>query len=215
MQPAAVLEPVSAADLADALAAAARDGQSVTPWGGGTQQRLGKPPERYDVALRTTRLDRVLQYAPNDMTVRVEGGITLGELLRRGYDKALSMGSLAGAGTLGFLMNQGQRFLDARGVDVNAKAARAIFPGGGHHDAPIARTQINQIVATNDARHLQHFIHDILRRGHVGHARLLRVHGRGKRHQPRQKPSRENPHPHHVCHPHQQPHTNPIPAKPC
>lgn len=37
-------------------------------------------------------------------TAATIGRITLGELLRRGYDKALSMGSLAGAGTLGFLI---------------------------------------------------------------------------------------------------------------
>ena len=32
------------------------------------------------------------------------GRITLTELLRRGYDRDLAMGSLAGAGTLGFLI---------------------------------------------------------------------------------------------------------------
>ena len=37
-------------------------------------------------------------------TAATIGRITLGELLKRGYDKALSMGSLAGAGTLGFLI---------------------------------------------------------------------------------------------------------------
>ena len=35
-------------------------------------------------------------------TTQVVGRITLGELLRRGYDKGIAVGSLAGAGTLGF-----------------------------------------------------------------------------------------------------------------
>ena len=37
-------------------------------------------------------------------TTATVGRITLGELLRRGYDRRLAMGSLAGAGTLGFLI---------------------------------------------------------------------------------------------------------------
>ncbi len=37
-------------------------------------------------------------------TAATIGRITIGELLRRGYSKSLAMGSLAGAGTLGFLI---------------------------------------------------------------------------------------------------------------
>ena len=37
-------------------------------------------------------------------TTATVGRITLGELLRRGYDRRIAMGSLAGAGTLGFLI---------------------------------------------------------------------------------------------------------------
>ena len=37
-------------------------------------------------------------------TTQVVGRITLTELLRRGYDKGIAVGSLAGAGTLGFLI---------------------------------------------------------------------------------------------------------------
>ena len=37
-------------------------------------------------------------------TTATVGRITLTELLRRGYDRDLAMGSLAGAGTLGFLI---------------------------------------------------------------------------------------------------------------
>lgn len=143
LQPATVLEPATAADLAEALAAADRDGQAVTPWGGGTQQRLGKPPERYDVAVRTTRLDRVLQYAPNDMTVRVEGGITLGELQatvgRQGQyvaidaplpDQATVGGILAAAGSGPRRLGYGERRDQVIGIGV-AHPDGAITHSGG------------------------------------------------------------------------------------
>ncbi len=41
---------------------------------------LGNVPSRYDVALRTTKLDRVIEYEPADLTVTVEAGIIFGRL---------------------------------------------------------------------------------------------------------------------------------------
>jgi glycolate oxidase FAD binding subunit len=41
---------------------------------------LGNIPARYDIALRTTKLDRVIEYEPADMTVAVEAGMTMGQL---------------------------------------------------------------------------------------------------------------------------------------
>jgi glycolate oxidase FAD binding subunit len=41
---------------------------------------LGNIPARYDVALRTTKLDRVVEYEPADLTITVEAGITIGKL---------------------------------------------------------------------------------------------------------------------------------------
>ncbi len=41
---------------------------------------LGKVPSRYDIALRTAKLDRVLEYEPADLTLTVEAGITMGKL---------------------------------------------------------------------------------------------------------------------------------------
>lgn len=81
-EPASVLAPDTAADVAGVLVEAAAGRRAVTPWGGGTLQGLGRPPERYDLALSLTRLDRVIEYAPADMTVRVEAGIRLADLQR-------------------------------------------------------------------------------------------------------------------------------------
>jgi glycolate oxidase FAD binding subunit len=41
---------------------------------------LGNVPRRYDLALRTAKLDRVVEYEPADLTVTVEAGMTAGRL---------------------------------------------------------------------------------------------------------------------------------------
>ncbi|MBI2760459.1 MAG: FAD-binding oxidoreductase [Chloroflexi bacterium] len=75
-------------EVARVLLAAREAGASVTPWGGGTSQRIGTPPERLDLILRTSRLNRILEWEPADLTACVEAGATLGEvqaaLARRG-----------------------------------------------------------------------------------------------------------------------------------
>jgi glycolate oxidase FAD binding subunit len=75
-----VATPASVEELAAVLAVANERGATVIPWGGGQHMELGNVPARYDVALRTARLDRVLEYEPADMTVTVEAGITMGRL---------------------------------------------------------------------------------------------------------------------------------------
>jgi glycolate oxidase FAD binding subunit len=52
----------------------------VVPRGGGSALELGRPPSRLDLVLDLRRLDRVVEYNPDDLTVTVEAGITLGAL---------------------------------------------------------------------------------------------------------------------------------------
>jgi glycolate oxidase FAD binding subunit len=52
----------------------------VMPVGNGTQLGCGNLPERYDVALSTRRLARILAHEAADMTVTVEAGATLAEV---------------------------------------------------------------------------------------------------------------------------------------
>jgi glycolate oxidase FAD binding subunit len=54
----------------------------VAPVGGGTQLDLGMPPTRVDVLLETTRLNRIVEYEPADLTVTVEAGMRFAELQR-------------------------------------------------------------------------------------------------------------------------------------
>ncbi|MBI4571484.1 MAG: FAD-binding oxidoreductase [Chloroflexi bacterium] len=78
--PAFVATPSSVDELAAVLAAADAAGAAIVPWGGGTHMAMGNAPSRYDLALRTAKLDRVLEYEPADLTVTVEAGVPLGTL---------------------------------------------------------------------------------------------------------------------------------------
>ena len=80
LTPRYVATPSSVDELAAALAAANEAGVAVIPWGGGCHMALGNVPSRYDIALRTTKLDRVIEYEPADLTVTVEAGMTFERL---------------------------------------------------------------------------------------------------------------------------------------
>ena len=69
--------PGSAEEVAELLASAAAEGQVVSPQGGRTALALGRPLERYDVALDLTGLDSTVAYEPDDLTVTVGAGMSL------------------------------------------------------------------------------------------------------------------------------------------
>ena len=75
-----VATPATAEQFAAVLAAADAGNAAVVPWGGGRHMALGNVPARYDIALRTAKLDRVLEYEPADLVVTIEAGLTLGRL---------------------------------------------------------------------------------------------------------------------------------------
>ena len=78
-----VVAPGSVEELSEAMKIAAAARAAVIPWGGGTRQALGTPPVALDrpvVAMRTTRLNQVLDYTPDDMTISVGAGMTLDEI---------------------------------------------------------------------------------------------------------------------------------------
>ena len=80
LPPQAVARPDSREQVSELLKWATTEKVAVFPRGGGTRTALGNTPGRVDVVLDLTRLDRVLDYQPADMTVSVEAGITLGSL---------------------------------------------------------------------------------------------------------------------------------------
>ena len=81
MVPPRVLLPASEEEAAGALAACNAAGLAVVPWGGGTLQALGYPPERLDAVLSLERVNRIVSYEPADLTVSVQAGCTAQALL--------------------------------------------------------------------------------------------------------------------------------------
>jgi glycolate oxidase FAD binding subunit len=78
--PECVLQPASTAEVAAAVCAARAAGLALVPAGHATHLDIGAPPQRYDAALTTHRLDRIVAHDAGDMTVTAEAGVRLGAL---------------------------------------------------------------------------------------------------------------------------------------
>ena len=61
------------------------------------------------------------------------------------------------------------RFLDAHGVEIDAKAARSVFGGRRHQHAPVAAAKVHHEILARYFRDLKHPVHHFLRRRHVRH----------------------------------------------
>ena len=70
-------QPRTREDVASLLGSATTAGLAVVPQGKRTALELGRPLDRYDVALDLRGLDRTVAYEPRDLTVTVEAGVTL------------------------------------------------------------------------------------------------------------------------------------------
>lgn len=75
------LRPGGRDEVADMLRAATADGRVLDIRGGGRHSQRGWP-FRPDDVLHTSGLAQVIDYEPDDMTITVEGGVTVGEVLR-------------------------------------------------------------------------------------------------------------------------------------
>jgi glycolate oxidase FAD binding subunit len=78
--PRAVLFPTTIDELSSCLVAANEAGICCIPAGNGTLLHIGGLPHRYDVAVSTRRLQRIVAHEAADMTVTTEAGLTLGDL---------------------------------------------------------------------------------------------------------------------------------------
>lgn len=73
----------SAEECARVMKIAGQANAAIAPFGGGTKQAHGNPIQtqgRPLIALRTTRMNRVVEYEPDDLTITVEAGMTIAEL---------------------------------------------------------------------------------------------------------------------------------------
>jgi len=81
--PEAVAFPESGEEVASVLDLCRSQGWTCFPAGKGTWLFGGQPPSRVDVVMSLTRMDRILEYEPGDLTVTCEAGIGLDLLTRR------------------------------------------------------------------------------------------------------------------------------------
>ena len=82
VSPNRVVEPRTRGELAATVADLYAAGSAFAFLGGGTERELGNPPTALDTIVRTTALDRIIEYAPEDQTITVEAGVTLEALDR-------------------------------------------------------------------------------------------------------------------------------------
>jgi glycolate oxidase FAD binding subunit len=72
-----LIQPETAAEVADALRRASDAGTSIVIRGAGTKDGWGRLPSRIDAVLDMRRLNRILAHEHGDMTATIEAGATL------------------------------------------------------------------------------------------------------------------------------------------
>jgi glycolate oxidase FAD binding subunit len=90
MAPELVVRPGTQDEVSQVVAACAKVGAAMIPWGGGTAMGLGNAPSRAQVVLHLDRLDRLVEWDPANLCVTAEAGMRLAalqEILAR--DRAL------------------------------------------------------------------------------------------------------------------------------
>ncbi len=72
-----VAVPGTVEEVSRLLRVASEERLAVIPMGSGAARSLGNVPSRVDLAVSFARLDRVIAYSPDDLTLRVQAGATL------------------------------------------------------------------------------------------------------------------------------------------
>lgn len=100
--------PSTAEEMAELLAQASDHRVKVLVWGGGCHQGYGNRVEP-DIVISTSRLNRVVDFQPDDLTVVAEAGVTLGDLEARlgSRDQTAVLPEVVGADTLGGVLAAG------------------------------------------------------------------------------------------------------------
>ncbi|HEX4804061.1 MAG TPA: FAD-binding oxidoreductase [Myxococcaceae bacterium] len=75
-----VHSPTTLDEAAEFVSVTAREGLALGFVGGGTELELGAPVGKLDAVLQTARLTKIVEYAPADMIVTAEAGLTLARL---------------------------------------------------------------------------------------------------------------------------------------
>ncbi|MBI1849755.1 MAG: FAD-binding oxidoreductase [Planctomycetes bacterium] len=78
--PFAVVTPADLREITEMVKLANAEGLQVAPAGNGSWLHLGNIPERVDMVLRTTKLNRMVEFEPRDLTCTVEAGMSVVDL---------------------------------------------------------------------------------------------------------------------------------------
>jgi glycolate oxidase FAD binding subunit len=81
VRPSVIVRPADPAQIAEILSLAAAEKLAVIPSASATKLSIGSPPACYDIALDLSRMNRVLAYDPQDLTLGVEPGVRIDDLL--------------------------------------------------------------------------------------------------------------------------------------
>jgi glycolate oxidase FAD binding subunit len=82
VEPAVTIYPKSPEEVAAVLRLANERDLVVAAGGGLTKQQIGGVPERVDILLRTTRMNKIEEYDPGDLTIAVQAGMPFAQMLR-------------------------------------------------------------------------------------------------------------------------------------
>lgn len=77
-EPALVVKPQSAAEIAAALRICSEAEAALVPRGGGTAMAIGNPPSRADVVVELKNFNRVIEHDAANLTVTMQSGATPG-----------------------------------------------------------------------------------------------------------------------------------------
>jgi glycolate oxidase FAD binding subunit len=80
MVPSAIAKPSSAAEVAEIVRFAIAEKLGVIPTGSRTKLGIGRPPDRYDIAIDMTGLNQLAHYDPGDLTLSADAGMTVHSL---------------------------------------------------------------------------------------------------------------------------------------
>jgi glycolate oxidase FAD binding subunit len=75
--PSVITKPGSAAEVAEIVRFAIAEKLCVIPTGGRTKLGIGRPPDRYDIAIDMTGLKQLAHYDPGDLTLSADAGMTV------------------------------------------------------------------------------------------------------------------------------------------
>ena len=133
-RPDVVVYPLTTAEVASVLAIAHEQRVPVTPFGAGSSLEGHVIPIAGGISLDLTRMDRILDVSPRDLTATVQAGVTRGALERAAGEHGLQFpvdpGADATLGGMAATNAAGTTTVRFGKMRANVLAAEAVLPGG-------------------------------------------------------------------------------------